>query len=179
LKNTHLDHLIQDWAKLAGGKPVHSSLSNSAKEILYLSAPSLISTPIPPQPSGLINQCIIKSTDRGNTWTTAKRILTLQPLFASGNCGTLDLLGSYGDQELIIWGDGFVRSNGTVMYGLRRCRALSLAISDDKRDSWRYIDVPGSSNPPFVLGDLTDLLNGNVLVPEPVSQDITRNIYAI
>jgi hypothetical protein len=82
-------------------------------------------------------------------------MLTLQSMFASGNCGTLDLLGSYGDQELIIWGDGFVRSNGTVMYGLRRCCALSLAISDDERDSWRYIDVPGSSFPPFVLGDLT------------------------
>jgi hypothetical protein len=179
LNNTHFDYLIQDWAKLVGGKPVHSSLSNGAKEILYLSAPSLISTPIPLQPSGPINQYIIKSTDRGNTWTIAKGMPTLQPLLAGGNCGTLDLLRSYGGQELVIWGDGFVRPNGTVMYELRRCRALSLAISDDEGDSWRYVDVPGSSLPPFVLGDLTYLLNGNVLVPEPISQDIAGNIYAI
>jgi hypothetical protein len=28
---------------------------------------------------------------------------TLQPLLAGGKCGTLDLLRSYGDQELMIW----------------------------------------------------------------------------
>jgi hypothetical protein len=158
---------------------VHSSLSNGAKEILYLSAPSLISTSIPLQLLGPINQYLIKSTDRGNTWTTAKGMPSLRPLLAGGNCETLDLLGSYGDQELIIWGDGFARSNGTVMYGLHRCRALSIAISDSEGDSWRYIDVPGSSLPPVVLGDLTYLLNGNVLVPEPISQDIAGNIYTI
>jgi hypothetical protein len=65
------------------------------------------------------------------------------------------------------------------MHGLRRCRTISLAISDDEGDSWWYIDVLGSSLRLFVLGDLTYLLNGNVLVTEPISQDIAGNIYAI
>lgn len=131
---------------------MHSSLSNGAKEILYLSAPSLISTPIPVQPLGPINQLIYKSTDRGNTWTEAKGMPTLQPLLSGGSCAAL--LG-YADQELIIWGDGFVTPNGTVIFGLRRCTGLSVAISDDEGDSWRLVDIPGSSLPPFLVGDLT------------------------
>lgn len=153
LNNSHFDPLIQDWAKLVGGKPVRSQLSNGAKEVLYFSAPSLISTPIPVQPLGPLNQLIMKSTDRGNTWSPTKGMPTLQPLLSGGACA--GLLKGLAGQELIIWGDGFVRPNGTVMYGLRRCQQLSIAISDDEGDSWRLVDVPGSSLPPFILGDLT------------------------
>lgn len=153
LNGTHFDPLVQDWAKLVGGKPVTSNLTNGAKEILYLAAPSLISTPIPVQPLGPIDQHIMKSTDRGNTWTPTKGSPTLQPLLSGGACA--GLVKSLAGQELIIWGDGFVTPNGTVMYGLRRCQKLSVAISDDEGDSWRLIDVPQSSLVPFIVGDLT------------------------
>lgn len=72
---------------------------------------------------------------------------------SGGACSTLT--GNLADQELIIWGDGFVMPNGTVVYGLRRCQKMSLAFSNDEGDSWELIDVPGSVLPPFIVGDLT------------------------
>lgn len=69
--------------------------------------------------------------------------------------------------------------NGTVVFGLRRCQALSLAFSDDEGDSWRLVDVPNSHLVPFVVGDLTYLFDGNTLVPEPISIDNDGNIFAI
>jgi len=163
------------------GKSVASNLTNGAKEILYLSGSSLISTPIPIQPLGPLFENTFKSTDRVNTWTKAKGKLTLQPLVSAGRCGTLDLLpgASYGDQELIIWGDGFIKPSGTIVYRLRRCTTLAVAISDDEGGSWCIIDVPGSQLPPFVVGDLTYLFIGNVLVPEPISLAFDGIIYAI
>lgn len=155
LNGSHFDYFVQDWAKLVRGKPVHSQLTNGATEILYFSAPSFIGTPIPLQPLGPIDQYIMKSTDRGNTWTVTKGMPTLQPLLSGGACSTL--VGNLAGQELIIWGDGFVRPNGTIMFGLRRCQKLSVAISDDEGDSWRLIDVPGSSLVPFIAGDLTQV----------------------
>ncbi|EME42232.1 hypothetical protein DOTSEDRAFT_81183 [Dothistroma septosporum NZE10] len=177
LNASHFDQSIQDWAKLVNGKPVRSKLTNGAKEILYLSAPSLISTPIPVQPLGPIDQMIIKSTDGGSNWTVTGSQPTLQPALSGGACAglTQSLLG----QELIIWGDGFVTPNGTIMYGLRRCQKLSVAISDDEGDTWRFSDLPQSSLVPFIVGDLTYTFDGNVLVPEPISMDISGNIYAI
>ncbi|CAK4034809.1 Hypothetical predicted protein [Lecanosticta acicola] len=177
LNQSHFDTMSQDWAKLVGGRPVRSQLSSSAEEILYYSAPSLISTPIPLQPLGPINQLILKSTDGGMTWSETAGKPTLQPLLSGGACA--GLLQSLAEQELIIWGDGFVRPNGTVMYGLRRCQKLSVAISDDEGDSWRLSDVPASSLAPFIVGDLTYQFDGNVLVPEPISQDNQGTIYSI
>lgn len=178
LDGGHFNPEIQDWAKLVGGKPVRSNLTNGAREILYLSAPAFISTPLPVEPVGPEFQHIMKSTDRGNSWRATAGAPTLQPLLSGGACSSL--IGNLAGQELIIWGDGLVRPNGTVVYGLRRCQALSLAISDDEGDHWRLVDVPGSHLPPFIVGDLTYLLNGNVLVPEPVSQDsVNGNLNAI
>lgn len=71
--------LVQDWAKLIAGKPVRSKLASGQKDILYLSAPSLISTPIPIQPLGPLNQIIEKSLDGGVTWTKTKTQPSLQP----------------------------------------------------------------------------------------------------
>jgi hypothetical protein len=57
------------------------------------------------------------------------------------------------------------------MYGHRPCCALSPTISDDEGDSWRYIDVPGSSLPPFILGNFTYLLSGNA-VDQPIQANM-------
>lgn len=153
VNSSHFDQMIQDWGKLVGGKPVYSNLTNGAQEILYLSAPSLISTPIPVQPIGPIDQYTMKSTDRGNTWTPVAGMPTLNPSKSGGACsGAMNnLLG----QELILWGDGFVTPNGTLMYGMRRCQKVSVAISDDEGDSWRLSDIPSSSLQPFGGGILT------------------------
>lgn len=76
------------------------------------------------------------------------------------------------------------RPNGTIIFSVRRCQTLSLAISDDEGDSWRFVDVPGSKLPrtPFSLSGrssliplaafnlliATYLVNGNVLTPKGV-----------
>lgn len=106
LNGSHFDNMINDWAKLVTGPPVYSHLSNGAKGIMYLSAPSLISTPIPLQPLGPVDQYIMKSTDKGSTWTVTKGMPTLNPTLSGGACS--GLLPSLAGQELIIWGDGFV-----------------------------------------------------------------------
>lgn len=80
LNGSHFDYEIQDWAKLVTGKPVHSQLTNGAAGIMYLSAPAFISTPIPLQPLGPEFQHIMKSTDKGNTWTVTAGAPTLQPV---------------------------------------------------------------------------------------------------
>lgn len=153
LNDSHFDQAAQDWGKLVAGKPVTSKLEGDNKDILYFSAPSLISTPLPVEPLGPINQVILKSVNGGSNWTETKGKPTLQPIVSGGACNglTRGLVG----QEPIIWGDGFVRPNGTVMFGLRRCQKLNVAISDDEGDSWRLSDVPGSSLPPFLAGDIT------------------------
>lgn len=152
LNDTHFDPLIQDWAKLISGKPQRSKLSNGAKEILYFSAPSLISTPIV-QPIGPLSQLVMKSTDGGNTWSQTGSSPTLQPAISGGACA--GLTQSLATQELIIWGDGYVTPNGTIMFGLRRCQKLSVAISDDEGDTWRFSDLTQSNLNPFIVGTIT------------------------
>jgi hypothetical protein len=142
LVSKHLNSKIEDWAKLIGGKPVTSSLKNGARQILYLSAPSLISTQVAGG-FGPIKQMVMKSVDRGETWTLTASAPTLKPLLDGGACAALP--NEERKKELLIWGDGFVTSNGTIMFGLRRCRKLSVAISDDEGDSWRFSDVSGSN----------------------------------
>ena len=151
---THLQPLVQDWVKIVGGKPVSSRLENRASKILYMSGPSLISVPIVPG-LGPINQIIMKSVDRGTTWKTTRGNPTLVATKSGGSCSSPALTKKERDEEYIIWGDGLVRPNGTVMFGLRRCRAVSVAVSDDEGESWRFSDIPGSSMVPYSKGLLT------------------------
>jgi BNR/Asp-box repeat len=144
----HVIPLVQDWAKIVSGKPVRSLLTN-ASSILYLSAPSLISVPI----SGSLGpkfQLIAKSVDRGITWKLTKSAPTLNATRSGGACAALS--PTVQNQEYIIWSNGLVRPNGTVMYGLRRCRSVSVAISDDEGDTWRFSDIPGSTVVPYTKG---------------------------
>jgi hypothetical protein len=141
-----------DWAKILSGKPVYSQLKNGSSQILYLSAPSLISITVAPG-LGPIQQRIAKSLDRGATWVQAKGAPTLSALENGGPCQAFTKNGK--NDEYIIWSNELVRPNGTVIYGLRRCRSLSIAISDDEGDSWRYSDVPKSSIVPYSKGLLT------------------------
>jgi hypothetical protein len=152
LVSKHLQSDIMDWAKIVSGKPVHSKLQNGSSQILYISAPSLLSVTAAPG-LGPVNQRISKSVDRGETWVRAKEAPTLSALKNGGPCEAFTKDGK--NDEYIIWSNGLVRPNGTVMYGLRRCRSLSIAISDDEGDSWRYSDVPGSSLVPYSKGLLT------------------------
>lgn len=146
------DHVlpsVSDWAKIISGKPVRSQLQNGTSKILYMSGPSLISVPIVPG-IGPIQQVIMKSTDRGTTWQRTKAWPTLSPTKSGGACAALP--PAIQAQEYLIWGDGLVRPNGTIMYGLRRCRSVSLAVSDDEGDSWRFSDIPGSAVVPYTKG---------------------------
>jgi hypothetical protein len=188
----HFQMLVQDWAKMISGKPVRSQLIN-AREIMYLSAPSLVSVPIAAGLGPRI-QLIAKSVDHGITWVNTKGAPTLLANNSGGACAALPK--NIQNQEYLIWGNGLVRPNGTVVFGLRRCRSLSLAISDDEGDSWHYSDVPGSALVPYDKGILTYVLselaileeltcfpswqnNGNVLAADPISQDTKGNLYAI
>jgi hypothetical protein len=144
----HVQSGVQDWAKIVSGKPVRSQLKN-ASSILYISAPSLISVPIA-GPISPIGQLIAKSVDRGITWQNTKSAPTLIATKSGGACAALS--PTVQSQEYIIWSNGLVRPNGTVMFGLRRCRSASVAISDDEGDTWRFSDIPGSTLVPYTKG---------------------------
>lgn len=147
----HVIPFVQDWAKIVSGNPVRSQLKN-ASSILYISAPSLISVPI----SGSLGpkyQLIAKSVDRGITWKITKSAPTLNATRSGGACAALP--PTVQSQEYIIWSNGLVRPNGTVMYGLRRCRSVSVAISDDEGDTWRFSDISGSTVVPYTKGIAT------------------------
>jgi hypothetical protein len=145
----HVLPLVSDWAKIISGKPVRSQLTNGTNKISYMSGPSLISVPIVPG-IGPIQQVIMKSLDRGTTWQRTKAWPTLNATKSGGACATLPKATQA--EEYIIWGDGLVRGNGTIMFGLRRCRSVSVAISDDEGDSWRFSDIPGSAVVPYTKG---------------------------
>jgi hypothetical protein len=151
LISRHLSFDTSDWAKILSGKPVHSQLKNGASMILYMSAPSPISVGI--GPIGPTHQKITKSLDRGETWIQTKSAPTLSALKSGGACEKFTKNGK--NSEYLIFSNGLVRPNGTVMLGLRRCQSLSIAISDDEGDSWRYSDVPGSSIVPYTHELLT------------------------
>jgi hypothetical protein len=149
LISQHLGTDIADWAKMISGKPVTSQLTNGTSEIMYLSAPSIISVPIFPG-VGPIEQRILKSVDKGVTWTKTKGQPTLIPLKSGGPCERFTKKGK--NDEYIIWSNGLVRPNGTIVFGVRRCTVLSVAISDDEGDTWRWSDVPGSDMVPYTDG---------------------------
>jgi hypothetical protein len=134
-----------DWAKMIGGKPVSSSLKSGVNEIIYFSAPNPIST----GGSGLepTKQLFWKSLDKGTTWTLTKGAPSIKSKEVDGACA--ELSDADRAKEIIIWGDGVVRANGTLIYGFRRCRKLSMAISDDEGDTWRFKDIPGSDLSPY------------------------------
>ena len=148
----HLQPNSMDWAKIISGKPVRSQLKN-ASSILYMSAPSTVSVTIIPGVVGPIRQAISKSLDLGLTWQSTSGSPTLSAVSNGGACAAFTR-GKQND-EYIIWSNGLVRPNGTIMFGLRRCRTASIAISDDEGDTWRYSDIPGSSLVPYSLGLLT------------------------
>jgi hypothetical protein len=149
LVSKHLQPDIFDWAKIISGKPVSSQLKNGTSKILYMSAPSLISVAAAPG-FGPIEQRILKSTDKGETWIKTKGQPTLNALRSGGACEKHTKDGK--NNEYIIWSDGLVRLNGTIMFGVRRCTSLSIAISDDEGDTWRWSDVPGSELVPYTAG---------------------------
>jgi BNR/Asp-box repeat len=147
LVSKNLNTAIMDWAKIVDGKPVRSQLKEGSK-ILYMSAPSILSVSVVPG-LGPVNQRIWKSLDRGITWQQTKQSPTLSALDSGGPCEAFTRNKS--NSEYIIWSNGLVRPNGTIMFGVRRCRTASIAISDDEGDTWRWSDVPGSSLTPYTL----------------------------
>lgn len=141
LLSKNLFSSIFDWAKMLSGKPVKSKLQDGS-QILYASAPSTLSVTAASflRP---ISQKIWKSVDRGLTWQPTKGSPTLSALETGGPCEAFTVNKT--NSEYIIWSNGLVRPNGTIMFGVRRCRSASVAISDDEGDTWRWSDVPGSS----------------------------------
>jgi hypothetical protein len=161
----------QDWAKIYGGPPV-TSKPQGVPDILYITAPSPISTPFPaglgPTPA---YQAVYSSLDGGQTWqNTGATSLSLKPADVPG-CAP---------NEWVIYGSGVVGSDGTIYLGLRRCAHLGISISHDEGHTWTTSDVPGTVLPPF---DTTMLLtlNGheNILVGEPFALDEAGNLYAL
>jgi hypothetical protein len=145
----HLQPVSMDWAKIISGKPAKSQLKN-ASSILYMSSPSTISVTIAPGALGPIRQAISKSLDRGLTWQSTSGSPTLSAILNGGACA--NFTRGKQNNEYIIWSNGLVRPNGTIMFGLRRCRTASIAISDDEGDTWRYSDIPESSLVSYSLG---------------------------
>jgi hypothetical protein len=144
----HLQPQNTDWVHMASGKPVMSELKNTSS-VMYISGPSTVSVYIAPG-IGPVKQLIAKSVDGGLNWKNTGSAPTLSATQSGGACASLSPAVQKG--EYIIWSNGLVRPNGTVIFSLRRCQSLSIAISDDEGDTWRFSDVPGSKLVPYSKG---------------------------
>jgi hypothetical protein len=142
----HTNFPVQEGGYLISGRPVYSPLYGTT-QILYFSAPS------PDAPVKKLDteqrQLLWKSLDHGATWIPTAGSPTLNPREDDGYCERLDKKTQ--QHEKIIWGDGFVRPNGTIMFGLRRCRRVSIAISDDEGATWHFRDIPESPLKPVAI----------------------------
>ncbi len=155
-------HDAVDWAKVYAGPPV-TSQPQGYPNVVYLSAPSPISTPAPldlsPPPD---HQVVYSSLDGGKTWQSSGGTLSLK---------TADVPGCAAS-EWVIFGTAVVAADGTIYLGFRRCAHLGLGISRDEGKTWTVSDVPGADLPPFDTTMITTIIrNENVLVGEPFAVD--------
>jgi hypothetical protein len=151
-----------DWIKLYAGPPV-TSTPVGTKNVLYMSAPSPISTL-----SG-VYQAVYKSTDAGSTWqAVGGKALSLK-------------VADYADcpsDGWVIFGNGGVGPDGTVYISVHRCGHLAVAVSPDEGETWTITDVPGTTLLPFI-GLIQEVTRANALLTEPLSVDSDGNVYLV
>lgn len=154
-----------DWGKIYAGPPVYSQTVGTPN-VLYLSAPTPISTPaiiIAPQA-----QQFMRSLDNGESWQEVGKI-SLKP--SDNDCNFL---------EWVIMGAGVVDPvNGTVYIGFRRCNRLGLGVSHDEGMTWEVSDIPNAKLIPYTTVLDVGLVNGNYVMGEPLSIDSAGNLYAV
>ncbi|HET6331640.1 MAG TPA: sialidase family protein [Polyangiales bacterium] len=159
-----------DWIKIFAGPP-RTSTTQNYPNIVYASAPSPISTPIPivslvglaPQ-----YQSIYRSLDGGHSWERA----ATPSLLAS------DVPGCAASNEWVIYGAGAVDESGTAYLVVRRCRKLAVAVSSDEGSTWNLHEIPGVTLPPFDTSNLLQIVaNPNLLVTEQLAVDGAGAVY--
>lgn len=157
----------RDWLKLYGGPPVFSHPSSEHGRVLYMSAPSPISTRYFPlwRPT---HQTVHKSLDGGVTFQRVGK-LSLDPRDVP-NCSRW---------EWVIMGNGVVAADGTVFIGLRRGPRFAVATSRDEGASWTVRDLPGASLLRFFNILQVAVVNGNYVIGEPLALDDAGNLYAL
>ena len=158
-----------DWIKIFTGPPVTSTTSGYPN-VVYASAPTPISTPIPvAELIGLkpINQPVYKSLDGGTTWShVADR--SLLPEDVEG-CDPF---------EWIIYGNALVASDGTLYQVLRQCTSIKITASRDEGATWTMHAIPEGTLPPFDTRNLLQIVaNPNILVTELLTSDSDDNLY--
>jgi hypothetical protein len=158
-----------DWVKIFAGSPKVSQ-TQDYPNVIYASAPSPISTPIPiVSLLGLTPkyQSINRSLDGGKTWTR----VAMPSLLAS------DVPGCDAT-EWLIYGSGAAASDGTVYLVLRRCRKLAIAVSSDDGATWQVNELPNANLPSFDTSNLLQIVaNPNILVTEQLAVDTAGNVY--
>jgi hypothetical protein len=162
---TNVQMAAFDWGKVYAGPPVYSQTTGTSN-VLYLSAPTPISTPaviVSPQV-----QQVMRSLDNGESWHEVGG-LSLRP--SDNGCHAL---------EWVIMGAGVVDPvDGTVYIGFRRCNRLGLGISHDEGMTWEVQDVPGAHLINYYTVLDVGLVNGNYVMGEPISIDSEGNLYAV
>jgi hypothetical protein len=157
-----------DWAKIYAGPPA-TSTTVGYPTVVYLSAPSPISTPL--NGAGPSFQAVYKSLDGGVTWASVGgEALTLQPALVPGCTAN----------EWIIYGNGVVGPDGTVYISLHRCGRLAIAISGDEGATWNVVDIPGTSLPQFDSSNIAGIVTSpNMLLTEPLAADSDGTLYMV
>jgi hypothetical protein len=148
-------HGTRDWAKLYGDG-----------RVLYLSAPAPISTRVFPVLFPR-RQEFLRSYDRGSSWQ---------------NAGTISLwprAHGLDPREWVIFGDGVVAADGTVLVGLRRGPNLAVAISSDEGAGWRLRDVPGARLLRYRNLLQVGLVNPNYVIGQPLALGADGTLYAL
>ncbi|MDB4977116.1 MAG: hypothetical protein JWN48_5457 [Myxococcaceae bacterium] len=157
----------RDWAKVYAGRPVYSKPSAYHNRVLYLSAPSPISTRCWPwlRPK---YQTVHKSLDGGASWKRVGK-LSLDPSDVP-NCSRW---------EWVIMGNGVVAEDGTVFIGLRRGPRFAVAVSRDEGATWDVDDVPGAHLLSYFNILQVGLVNGNYVIGEALALDQAGNLFAV
>jgi len=162
---TNVEMAAFDWGKVYAGPPVYSEPTGTSN-VLYLSAPTPISTPaviVSPQ-----KQQVMRSLDNGESWDEVG-FLSLKP--SDNDCHFL---------EWVIMGAGVVDPNdGTVYIGFRRCNRLGIGISHDEGVTWQVQDIPNTNLINYYTVLDVGLVNGNYVMGEPLSIDSDGNLYAV
>ncbi len=158
-----------DWMKVFAGPPVTSKPTNYPN-VVYVSAPAPISTPVPiVSLLGLTPnyQSFYKSLDGGATWLPGAHV----DIKAADvpNCDP---------NEWVIFGSGTVGPDGTVYQVLRRCTRLAIAVSTDEAATFTIHEIPGASMPAYNVTNLVGIVeNANVLAMEFLTADSAGNLY--